>query len=109
VLVLERWYVPVLGFRSRLSLLPAAALAAVRAAPAGGTLPLDPVPVAAIDPAIGRDNYEGLAVRPLDDRTLEVLIVSDDNAPTDSQRPILLQYRLDLDALAARLAAATAS
>lgn len=103
VLVLERWYLPVLGFRSRLSVLPAAAIAGARAGAGGAAEAVAPVRLAPVAPEIGRDNYEGLAIRPLEDGGLELLIVSDDNVPNPAQRPILLQYRLDPAALRAAL------
>lgn len=105
VLVLERWYLPILGFRSRLSVLPAAAIARARAGAGGAAGVVVPVRLAPVAPDIGRDNYEGLAIRPLEDGRLELLIVSDDNVPNPAQRPILLQYRLDPMALEAVLGA----
>jgi len=103
VLVLERWYVPILGFRARLAVIPAAELARAAAA-AGVGAGDDAIPtiegrlLAELDPPVGMDNFEGLAIAPAPpdagpEGTVDLFLVSDDNR-SDRQRPLLVQYRL---------------
>ncbi|MEQ8965560.1 MAG: esterase-like activity of phytase family protein [Azospirillaceae bacterium] len=105
VLVLERWYLPIFGFRARLAVIPAAELArAAAAASAADGSSADTVPtiegrlLAELDPPVGMDNFEGLAVAPAPadagpEGTVDLFLVSDDNR-SDRQRPLLVQYRL---------------
>jgi len=99
VLVLERWYLPLFGFRARLSVIPAAALADPGR---GGERMLAGRFLAELAPPLGRDNLEGLAVAPgATGAAATLYLVSDDNRAA-GQRPLLLQYRLTRGAAAAR-------
>jgi len=50
--------------------------------------------IAWLDPPLPTDNYEGLAVRPRADGTLDVWVISDDNKAS-TQRTLLLKLHLD--------------
>jgi hypothetical protein len=55
---------------------------------------LAPQTVMALDPAIPRENYEGLALRPRDDGRIDVWLVSDDNLSV-MQRTLLAKLIFD--------------